>query len=268
MTAISRSRRCMTHTSPLDSRARSRAASTARSEISNGPSPRGSCRTWPSYLRLWVPLGRHSGPSSVSRRILLVTRDEGMTAMRTFVTGDLGPGRLMRNAPTPARLRTWTLPPGTGEAGRGDLVVVSADSAAGAPRIVVGVDGSRSSRAALRWAVRQARFTGGTVNAVIAWQIPTMLESYSWAPIYLEEAGDFAEDARKKIDAVISDEVKPADAGWSGARSSTAIRPRSCWTPRPAPTCSWWAAAATAASPRPCSARWASIACIIRTARC
>ena len=90
--------------------------------------------------------------------------------------------------------------------------MVSADSAADAPRIVVGVDGSRSSRAALRWAVRQARFIGGTVEAVIAWQIPTMLENYTWAPIYLQEAGDFAEDARKKIDAVISDEIKPADS--------------------------------------------------------
>ena len=77
---------------------------------------------------------------------------------------------------------------------------------------MVGVDGSRSSRAALRWAVRQARLTGGTVDAVIAWQIPTILKNYMWAPIYLEEAGDCAEGARKKIDAVISDEIQPADS--------------------------------------------------------
>ena len=83
----------------------------------------------------------------------------------------------------------------------------------GAPRIVVGVDGSSSSRAALRWAVRQAKFTGGTVHAVIAWQIPVMLQNYSWAPIYREEAGDFAEDARKRIDAVISEEIEQADSG-------------------------------------------------------
>ncbi|HVT67002.1 MAG TPA: universal stress protein [Trebonia sp.] len=37
-------------------------------------------------------------------------------------------------------------------------------------RIVVGVDGSPSSRAALAWAVRQARLTGATVEAVIAWE--------------------------------------------------------------------------------------------------
>jgi nucleotide-binding universal stress UspA family protein len=83
---------------------------------------------------------------------------------------------------------------------------------AGGPRIVVGVDGSASSRAALRWAVGQARLTGGTVDAVIAWQLPMMPQHYSWAPIYVEEAGDFAEDARKKIDAAISAEVKPTDS--------------------------------------------------------
>ena len=41
-----------------------------------------------------------------------------------------------------------------------------------APRIVVGVDGSPSSRVALRWAVRQAVLTGGTVDAVSAFQVP------------------------------------------------------------------------------------------------
>jgi nucleotide-binding universal stress UspA family protein len=39
-------------------------------------------------------------------------------------------------------------------------------------RIVVGVDGFESSRAALRWAIHQARLTGAAVEAVTAWQIP------------------------------------------------------------------------------------------------
>jgi len=39
-------------------------------------------------------------------------------------------------------------------------------------RIVVGVDGSDSSQAALAWAVRQAALTGAEVEAVTAWQIP------------------------------------------------------------------------------------------------
>lgn len=46
-------------------------------------------------------------------------------------------------------------------------------------RIVVGVDGSDSSKAALRWAVRQARLTGARVEAVHAWQYPTT--AYGWA---------------------------------------------------------------------------------------
>ena len=42
------------------------------------------------------------------------------------------------------------------------------------PRIVAGVDGSASSLAALRWAVRQAELTGATVEAVIAWRYPVL----------------------------------------------------------------------------------------------
>ena len=39
-------------------------------------------------------------------------------------------------------------------------------------RIVVGVDGSVSSKAALGWAIRQADLTGAMVDAVIAWHYP------------------------------------------------------------------------------------------------
>jgi nucleotide-binding universal stress UspA family protein len=46
-------------------------------------------------------------------------------------------------------------------------------------RIVAGVDGSGSSKAALRWAIRQAKLTGGTVDAVTSWHYPS---GYGWAP--------------------------------------------------------------------------------------
>jgi nucleotide-binding universal stress UspA family protein len=82
---------------------------------------------------------------------------------------------------------------------------------AGSTKIVVGVDGSASSRAALRWAVGQAVLTGGTVDAVLVWQVPRVLRTSAWAPIYVDEASSFEEDARKTLDTVISDEVKPAD---------------------------------------------------------
>ena len=46
-------------------------------------------------------------------------------------------------------------------------------------RIVVGVDGSDSSKAALRWAIRQAKLTGGSVDAVTVWRFPS---THGWAP--------------------------------------------------------------------------------------
>jgi nucleotide-binding universal stress UspA family protein len=38
--------------------------------------------------------------------------------------------------------------------------------------IVVGVDGSPHSDAAVRWALEEAEFRGGEVTAVFAWQVP------------------------------------------------------------------------------------------------
>ena len=89
---------------------------------------------------------------------------------------------------------------------------------AGSTKIVVGVDGSASSRAALRWAVRHAALTGGMVDAVMAWQVPMILRTSAWAPIYVDEASSLEEDARKGLDAVISDEVEPADSQHVTAR--------------------------------------------------
>jgi len=89
---------------------------------------------------------------------------------------------------------------------------MSAGSTNGVPRIVVGVDGSAPSRAALRWAIRQARITNGIVDAVMAWEIPMVLQSYGWAPVYVEEDGHFEEDAIKRLEAVLSRDVEPADS--------------------------------------------------------
>jgi nucleotide-binding universal stress UspA family protein len=69
----------------------------------------------------------------------------------------------------------------------------------GAPRIVVGVDGSPSSRTALRWAVRQANLTNGTIDAVMAWEIPIVLQSYNMGPIDMDQDGGFEEDAKKRL---------------------------------------------------------------------
>jgi nucleotide-binding universal stress UspA family protein len=46
--------------------------------------------------------------------------------------------------------------------------------------IVVGVDGSPSAEAALRWAVTQARRSGARLRAVTAWEIPVYA---GWLPM-------------------------------------------------------------------------------------
>lgn len=47
--------------------------------------------------------------------------------------------------------------------------------------IVVGVDGSEPSLAALRWAGRQARLTGAPLKVITAWEIP---QGAGWAATY------------------------------------------------------------------------------------
>ena len=86
---------------------------------------------------------------------------------------------------------------------------MSADVTKNGPRIVVGIDGSPSSRAALRWAVRYADLTGGTVDAVTAWRVPSTLASYPW--VSLDETDSLHEDALKELDAVIKADVEADD---------------------------------------------------------
>lgn len=63
-------------------------------------------------------------------------------------------------------------------------------------RIVVGVDGSPSSTAALDWAAHQAELTGSTLELVAAWEWPM---TYG-APIALPPDYDPAADARRVLD--------------------------------------------------------------------
>lgn len=76
----------------------------------------------------------------------------------------------------------------------GQHVGEMAGSAARRGHIVVGVDGSDCSKDALRWAARQARFTGATVDAIIAWRFAAF---YGWAPFDQEDLDlpRFAEQA-------------------------------------------------------------------------
>ncbi|MEV0702795.1 universal stress protein [Saccharopolyspora sp. NPDC050389] len=55
------------------------------------------------------------------------------------------------------------------------------------PRVVVGVDGSPGSRAALRWAVRYAEQCGGEITALMAWSAPVFVEAMPMPPIVSDD---------------------------------------------------------------------------------
>jgi nucleotide-binding universal stress UspA family protein len=80
-----------------------------------------------------------------------------------------------------------------------------------AGRIVVGVDGSPGSRAALRWAIRQADLTDSSVEAVIAWQIPSVSAGFGMAPMLPNDSLDTWEElAAKQLHGAIIDTVDPS----------------------------------------------------------
>ena len=68
-------------------------------------------------------------------------------------------------------------------------------------RIVVGVDGSEPSKAALRWAARIARVLGGDIEAVIAWEFPT---NFGWAAAGTPDDWRPDIDARQVVDEALS----------------------------------------------------------------
>lgn len=65
---------------------------------------------------------------------------------------------------------------------------------------MVGVDGSESSKDALRWAAEQARQTGAAVHAISTWNFPT---SYGWGP-YIADV-DLAAEARRGLEQTIEE---------------------------------------------------------------
>jgi len=83
------------------------------------------------------------------------------------------------------------------------------------PRIVVGVDGSESSLAALDWAVHQAELTGAMLEAVTTWEWPT---SYGWSPPYPSD-WDPSADAQE----VLADAVKRIRQTHSGVGLKTNV---------------------------------------------
>jgi nucleotide-binding universal stress UspA family protein len=78
-------------------------------------------------------------------------------------------------------------------------------------RIVVGVDGSPSSVAALRWAVAEAELSGDAVAAVIAWHCQAA-GAYGWAPVLIDDGMNLEAFAEKTLTEAIHEAVRPESA--------------------------------------------------------
>ena len=74
---------------------------------------------------------------------------------------------------------------------------MSESAGSGSGRIVVGIDGSDNSKQALRWAAKQAGYTGASLDIVAAWEFPT---TYGWVALPDNEDYDFAGYAQKSLD--------------------------------------------------------------------
>jgi nucleotide-binding universal stress UspA family protein len=78
--------------------------------------------------------------------------------------------------------------------------------------IVVGVDGSPSANAALRWAVWHAELTGDAVEAVIVWQYPIIGASYGWAGVAVTDGMDLRALAEKTLTQAIDEAASHGSA--------------------------------------------------------
>ena len=75
-------------------------------------------------------------------------------------------------------------------------------------RIVVGVDGSSGARAALRFAVEEARLRGATLRLVTAWHVPSITYSGGFvAPFDEREFEHSAEAACDEALAAVREEI-------------------------------------------------------------
>lgn len=66
-------------------------------------------------------------------------------------------------------------------------------------RIVVGTDGSKRSVDAVQWAIDEARDRDGTVEVVLAWEMPAVIHM---APLWQEP--EFARYAQEVLDSVLA----------------------------------------------------------------
>jgi nucleotide-binding universal stress UspA family protein len=69
-------------------------------------------------------------------------------------------------------------------------------------KIVVGIDGSDSAVAALRWAIGEARLRGATIDAIDAWNYPYVV--VPGATIPLHPRADQAVDVEQELEAALA----------------------------------------------------------------
>jgi nucleotide-binding universal stress UspA family protein len=82
--------------------------------------------------------------------------------------------------------------------------------------IVVGVDGSESSLAALRFAVEEARLRGDRVKAVAAWHVPSIAYGGAFAPATPEP---------RTFETVAADRLREAIAAVAGEEPDVPVQP-------------------------------------------
>lgn len=82
--------------------------------------------------------------------------------------------------------------------------------------IVVGVDGSDSSKNALRWAVRLAPSLGATIHAIVAWEYPIVFGIDGGAPLIWKPDETARETLNKTLESVFG---KDRPAGLKGSIS-------------------------------------------------
>ncbi|PJI95078.1 nucleotide-binding universal stress UspA family protein [Luteimicrobium subarcticum] len=148
-----------------------------------------------------VPRQVHGWPAPA---LLQVARETDAAMVVVGRTGAGRLGRLILGSVSASVVQDATLPvtvvPGDGD-----------DPAAppAARRVVVGVDGSTASVAALREGARVVAHAGGVLEAVVCWQLTTTArppEGHGWVP----PVDDFADWARTRLEATIA---RAADEG-------------------------------------------------------
>jgi len=86
--------------------------------------------------------------------------------------------------------------------------------------IVVGVDGSEGSKAALRWALEEARLRRTPLELVYAWPIPQVALGYGFGPALDQEYIDSLRDAAARLLDEVLAEVSSAAEGVEVSRSA------------------------------------------------